>query len=242
MAVLAYAADDPEPELCDHAFEVLSLAVKDYSSRDGELTNHHFDALIQCTAAFARSTNGGRTSELAVNLLRQFGNDLVHSESEMLNWSSALSDLILEQNLETRMLSSQVLFDLLQNKKKKWSQDVLRVAMVESIFPSIRRGLAMKSDWFDTNGLSALNKITFLFEEKILNAALLPSFVDMLLSHAERKDLKKKELFIEVFIDVLKRLLSDEDAFRKRMTRLLRLYNVKVTNFVCDYIDREVVC
>ena len=119
---------------------------------------------------------------------------------------------------------------------------MLRVAMVESIFPSIRRGLAMKSDWFDTNGLSALNKITFLFEEKILNAALLPSFVDMLLSHAERKDLKKKELFIEVFIDVLKRLLSDENAFRKRMTRLLRLYNVKVTNFVCDYIDREVVC
>ena len=55
LAVLAYAAEDPEPELCDHAFEVLSLAVKDYSSRDGELTNHHFDALVQCTAAADKS-------------------------------------------------------------------------------------------------------------------------------------------------------------------------------------------
>ena len=213
--------------------------MKDYASTDGELTNHHFDALIQCTAAFARSS-GGRTSERAVNLLRRFGNHLVRSKSELLHWSSALSDLILEKNLETRMLSSQVLFDLLQNRKN-WNQDMTRVAIVDSIFPSIRRGLEMKSDWFHTNGLSALNKITFLFEEKKLST-LVPDFVDLLLSHAKKKC--TDALFFEILVDVLKRLLARDDEnvdcaawFRERMTRLLRLHNVKVTNFVCDFID-----
>ena len=44
-----------------------------------------------------------------------------------------------------------------------------------------------------------LNKTPF-FSRKILDVAL-HLFVDMLL-YAERKDVEKKELFIEVFIDV----------------------------------------
>ena len=186
LAVLAYAAEDPEPELCDHAFEVLSLAVKDYSSRDGELTNHHFDALVQCTAAFARSTNGGRTSELAVNLLRQFGKSCIPSLTYQLEFCSVRFDF--GTKFRDTNVSSQVLFDLLQNKKK-WSPDMLRVAMVESIFLAYDE-VAMKSDWFDTNGLSALNKITFLFEEKTDAASYPRSW--MLLSHAERKMWRRK--------------------------------------------------
>ena len=111
---------DPELKLCDHAFEVLSLAatipLKMVSSRI--IISMRWYSVQQHSHVPRTVTNLGTGCESASSIRH------IHISSlTCRNWSSALSDLIWNE-ISRHECYRLVLFDLLQNKKK-WNQDML---------------------------------------------------------------------------------------------------------------------